>query len=124
MTHLGCTRLDTCLSTRYEVQTSCVEFSLVKEESGSWSRLCREEEKQHWLRMDYNNWQDEDEEESDDDDETDYECETDDEESEGEMSEEVELEEGMAGLGLASNCSWAEGLSQEEQFEWITDCYR
>ena len=97
------------------MKTSCVEFSLVKEELGFWSRLCREQERQHWLRVDFNKWQDE--EESEDDSESD-------EASQGEESEEVKLEEGMAGLDLDSNCAWAKGLQQEEQFEWITDCYR
>ena len=97
------------------VKTSCVEFSLVKEEPGFWSRLCREEARQHWLRVDFNKWQDE--EESEDNSESD-------EASEGEESEEVKLEKGMAGLGLGSNCAWAKGLQPEEQFEWITDCYR
>ena len=96
------------------MQTSCIEFTLVKEESGSWSRLCKEEEKQTWLRLDYNKWQDEDEETEDEDEETDYEEET----------EEEELEDGMAGLAVSTACDWAEGLEQEEQYEWLVDCYR
>ena len=44
---------------RYAVRARVVEFRLVKMEKVWWERLLREKARQHWLRVDFQNWKDE-----------------------------------------------------------------
>ena len=44
---------------RYAVRARVVEFRLVKVEKVWWERLLREKARQHWLRVDFQNWKDE-----------------------------------------------------------------
>lgn len=37
-----------------------MEFRLVKKSAGWWERLLKEKSRQHWLRVDFQNWKDED----------------------------------------------------------------
>lgn len=43
------------------IKERVIEFELKKKEKGPyWKRLLKDEAKQHWLRVDFNKWQDED----------------------------------------------------------------
>merc|ERR1719481_141250 len=46
-------------NSRYAVRPRVVEFRLVKEESVWWERLLKDKVRQHWLRVDFQNWKDE-----------------------------------------------------------------
>merc|ERR1712012_1385526 len=47
---------------KYAVRDRVIEFALEKKDSGPyWKRLVKEEQKQHWLKVDFNKWKDEDE---------------------------------------------------------------
>ena len=46
-------------NSRYAVRPRVVEFRLVKEENAWWDRLLKEKVRQHWLRVDFQNWKDE-----------------------------------------------------------------
>merc|ERR1719382_997762 len=58
-----------CVSkSRYAVRPRVVEFRLQKsEEKVWWPRLLATKERQHWLRIDFQNWKDEDDQEDDKD---------------------------------------------------------
>ena len=45
---------------RYAVRPRCVEFRLAKKSPGWWERLLKDKSRQHWLRVDFQNWKDED----------------------------------------------------------------
>ena len=44
---------------RYAVRARVVEFRLEKMKKVWWERLLREKARQHWLRVDFQNWKDE-----------------------------------------------------------------
>merc|ERR1712014_367437 len=44
---------------RYAVRARVVEFRLQKLKKVWWERLLREKARQHWLRVDFQNWKDE-----------------------------------------------------------------
>merc|ERR1711973_487809 len=44
---------------RYAVRPRVVEFKLAKQDGIWWERLLREKSRQHWLRIDFQNWKDE-----------------------------------------------------------------
>jgi len=44
---------------RYAVRPRVVEFKLAKQDGVWWERLLREKSRQHWLRIDFQNWKDE-----------------------------------------------------------------
>ena len=47
---------------KFAVRDRVIEFALEKKDSGPyWKRLVKEEQKQHWLKVDFNKWKDEDE---------------------------------------------------------------
>merc|ERR1739848_877800 len=46
-------------ASRYAVRPRGVEFRLEKSEGGWWERLLKERARQHWLRVDFQNWKDE-----------------------------------------------------------------
>ena len=47
---------------KFAVRDRVIEFALEKKDSGPyWKRLGKEEQKQHWLKVDFNKWKDEDE---------------------------------------------------------------
>merc|ERR1711902_436998 len=47
---------------KFAVRDRVIEFALEKKDSGPyWKRLVKEEQKQHWLKVDFNKWRDEDE---------------------------------------------------------------
>ena len=46
-------------SSRYAVRPRVVELMLVKEASAWWDRLLKSKVRQHWLRVDFQNWKDE-----------------------------------------------------------------
>jgi len=50
---------------KYSVKDRATEFVLIKAEDGYWKRLLKEDNKFHWLKVDFNKWKDEDD--SDDD---------------------------------------------------------
>ena len=52
-------------SSKYGVRERVVEVRLEKVESIWWERLVKEKAKQHWLRVDFQNWIDEEEQEED-----------------------------------------------------------
>merc|ERR1711981_1309276 len=47
---------------KFAVRDRVIEFALERKESGPyWKRLVKQEQKQHWLKIDFNKWKDEDE---------------------------------------------------------------
>jgi len=100
-------------------------------EASYWPRLVVSQDKQHWLRVDYNRWKDEEESESEDEIED-----TDDEETEDIEEEDTEdideYLEKMAKLNCNDEApqfprdpsSWSEGLTGSQQQEWLVDCFR
>jgi len=46
-------------ASRYAVRPRVVEFKLEKREATWWDRLLKEKTRQHWLRVDFQNWKDE-----------------------------------------------------------------
>ena len=47
---------------KFAVRDRVIEFALEKKDSGPyWKRLVKEDQKQHWLKVDFNKWKDEDE---------------------------------------------------------------
>ena len=47
-------------ASRYAVRPRVVEFKLEKRDAVWWDRLLKEKARQHWLRVDFQNWRDED----------------------------------------------------------------
>ena len=47
-------------ASRYAVRPRVVEFKLEKCDAVWWDRLLKEKARQHWLRVDFQNWRDED----------------------------------------------------------------
>ena len=46
-------------ASRYAVRPRVVEFKLEKRDAVWWDRLLKEKARQHWLRVDFQNWKDE-----------------------------------------------------------------
>ena len=59
--NIRCIELDLSFQdSRYAVRPRCVEFRLAKKIPGWWERLLKDKSRQHWLRVDFQNWKDED----------------------------------------------------------------
>lgn len=91
-------------------------------EASYWPRLVTSQDKQHWLRVDFNRWKDEDESESE------QENEDNDEDLEERMTklhcDDVKPEPQPVKELSDDPSSWSLGLTSSQQQEWLVDCYR